>query len=98
MITTRVTRPSRTDGARDPDAIEPGQSQVDHRDVGELALDRRQCLAAVGGLAGELHLGARRDGAYEALAEERVVVRDEDPESGHSGTMVDQNSATHPIG
>ena len=55
--------------------------EIDDRDVGPLLADRLETLAAVGGLADELELGAGLDRVDHRLAKERMVLDDQDADA-----------------
>ena len=58
--------------------VEAGESQVEHRDRGHQLADPLERGPAVLRLCNELEIGARADGARDAVPEERVVVSDQD--------------------
>ena len=59
-------------------AVQPWHADVEHGYLRAQALDLVERVAAVGGLAHKLELGPVFDGPNDALAIDRVIVRDQD--------------------
>ncbi len=78
-------QPVALDGADDLEAVEAGHPDVDDGDVRLELVDPLEGLAAVGGRADELEVGALADRPLEALAIDRMIVRDQDrqPSGAH---------------
>ena len=62
----------------DLDAVELRQAVVEQRDVGQVLLDRLERRPPVLRLGNDLHLAARDERTHDAVAVERVVVRNDD--------------------
>ena len=87
---TRVGQLVADDGVRDRDAVELRELVVEQRDVRLVLLDLGERRAAVVGLGDDLDLAARGERPHDALAVERMVVGDHDPDPlpallGHGG-------------
>jgi hypothetical protein len=68
------------------EAVGPGHAQVDERHIGALATDEVECRVAVGRLAGDLVAPGLDQRSNHALAEDRMVIGDDDALPAGRGT------------
>ena len=75
-----VARHGRRDGPGGLDPVEDGHAHVHEHDVGPVELDQAHGVGAVGGLADDLEVVLGLEDHAEPLAQQRLVVGQDDPD------------------